>query len=297
MRKLIVLLIAFFAFTTTNAQEINALITVNSDQISGSNKQVFTTLQTSITEFINQTKWTDKNFKPQERVNCAFTITINKQANSNRFEASLQIQAARPVYGTSYTTPIINISDSDFNFKYDEFQPFNYNENSFESNLISTIVFYVHVILGVDADTFKLNGGDSYYKKAKDVMLLAQQSGGSGWQDQVGQQNRFTLIDNLTSTKLTTFKNIVYNYHRLGMDVFSKDKGKAKSTIERSVLQLESLYNKVIGNQIIRFFLDAKADEIATMFSDGPRTSNASRMQTLLQRISPTNNDKWQKIK
>lgn len=297
MRKLIVLLIAFFAFTTTNAQEINALITVNSDQISGSNKQVFTTLQTSITEFINQTKWTDKNFKPQERVNCAFTITINKQANSNRFEASLQIQAARPVYGTSYTTPIINISDSDFNFKYDEFQPFNYNENSFESNLISTIVFYVHVILGVDADTFKLNGGDSYYKKAKDVMLLAQQSGGSGWQDQVGQQNRFTLIDNLTSTKLTTFKNIVYNYHRLGMDVFSKDKGKAKSTIEKSVLQLESLYNKVIGNQIIRFFLDAKSDEIATMFSDGPRTSNASRMQTLLQRISPTNNDKWQKIK
>ena len=128
-------------------------------------------------------------------------------------------------------------------------------------------------------------------------MLLAQQSGGAGWQDQVGQQNRFTLIDNLTSTKLTTFKNIVYNYHRLGMDVFSKDKGKAKSTIERSVLQLESLYNKVIGNQIIRFFLDAKADEIATMFSDGPRTSNASRMQTLLQRISPTNNDKWQKIK
>jgi hypothetical protein len=297
MRKLIVLLIAFFAFTTTNAQEINALITVNSDQISGSNKQVFTTLQTSITEFINQTKWTDKNFKPQERVNCAFTITINKQANSNRFEASLQIQAARPVYGTSYTTPIINISDSDFNFKYDEFQPFNYNENSFESNLISTIVFYVNVILGVDADTFKLNGGDSYYKKAKDVMLLAQQSGGSGWQDQVGQQNRFTLIDNLTSTKLTTFKNIVYNYHRLGMDVFSKDKGKAKSTIEKSVLQLESLYNKVIGNQIIRFFLDAKSDEIATMFSDGPRTSNASRMQTLLQRISPTNNDKWQKIK
>ena len=297
MRKLIVLLIAFFAFTTTNAQEINALITVNSDQISGSNKQVFRTLQTSITEFINQTKWTDKNFKPQERVNCAFTITINKQANSNRFEASLQIQAARPVYGTSYTTPIINISDSDFNFKYDEFQPFNYNENSFESNLISTIVFYVNVILGVDADTFKLNGGDSYYKKAKDVMLLAQQSGGSGWQDQVGQQNRFTLIDNLTSTKLTTFKNIVYNYHRLGMDVFSKDKGKAKSTIEKSVLQLESLYNKVIGNQIIRFFLDAKSDEIATMFSDGPRTSNASRMQTLLQRISPTNNDKWQKIK
>ncbi len=297
MRKQIVLLFAFFAFTTTNAQEINALVTVNSDQVSGSNKQVFTTLQTSLTEFINQTKWTNKNFKPQERINCAFTVTINKQTNSNRFVAGIQIQAARPVYGASYTTPIINISDSDFNFKYDEFQPLNYNENSFESNLISTIVFYVNVILGVDADTFKLNGGDSYYKKAKEVMLLAQQSGGSGWQDQVGQQNRFTLIDNLTSSKLTAFKNIVYNYHRKGLDVFSSDKNSAKSTIEKSVLQLENLHNKVIGNHIIRFFLDAKADEIATMFSDGPRTSNASKMQSLLQRISPTNNDKWQKIK
>ncbi|MFT5761804.1 MAG: hypothetical protein ACI8WA_000926 [Polaribacter sp.] len=297
MRKFSTLLFVLLALTTTNAQELNALITVNSDKISGSNKQVFTTLQTSLTEFINQKKWTDKNFKAQERINCAFTITINKQASSNRFEASIQIQAVRPVYGTSFTTPILNISDSDFNFKYDEFQPFNYNETIFESNLISTLVFYVHIILGIDADTFKLNGGDSYYKKAKDVQLLAQQSGGSGWADQVGKQNRYTLIDNLTSAKLTGFKNILYNYHRLGMDVFSKDKNKAKSTIESSVLQLENLYNKVIGNHIIRFFLDAKADEIATLFSDGPRTSNASKMQSLLQRISPTNNDKWRKIK
>lgn len=297
MRKFSTLLFVILAFTTTNAQELNALVTVNSDKISGSNKQVFTTLQTSLTEFINQKKWTDKNFKAQERINCAFTITINKQASSNRFEASIQIQAVRPVYGTSFTTPILNINDSDFNFKYDEFQPFNYNETIFESNLISSIVFYVNVILGIDADTFKLNGGDSYYKKAKDVLLLAQQSGGSGWTDQVGKQNRYTLIDNLTSAKLTEFKNILYSYHRLGMDVFSKDKNKAKSTIESSVLQLENLYNKVIGNHIIRFFLDAKADEIASMFSDGPRTSNASKMQRLLQRISPTNNDKWQKIK
>ncbi len=297
MRKLVVLFIFMLAFTTTNAQELNALVTVNSDQISGSNKQVFTTLQTSLSEFINQKKWTNNNFKTQERISCAFTITINKQVNSNRFEASIQVQAARPVYGTSYTTPIININDLDFNFKYDEFQPFNYNETVFESNLISTIVFYVHVILGVDADTFKLNGGNSYYQKAKNVLLLAQQSGGSGWADEVGKQNRYALIDNLTSAKLIGFKNVLYTYHRLGMDVFSKDENNAKSTIERAVLQLEELHNVTIGNPIIRFFLDAKADEIATIFSEGPRTSNASKMQNLLQRISPTNNDKWQKIK
>ena len=297
MRNLIVLFFTFFAFITTNAQELNALIIVNSDQISGSNKQVYSTMQSSIAEFVNQTKWTNNTVKPEERINCAFTITITKQVATNRFEANLQIQVARPVYGATDTTPIININDPDFNFKYNEFQPFNYNENSFESNLISTIVFYVNIILGVDADTFQLNGGDLNYKRAKNVLLLAQQSGGAGWQDQVGQQNRFTLIDNLTSTKLTTFKNIMYNYHRLGMDVFSSDVNNAKATIERSILQLESLYNKVIGNQIIRFFLDAKADEIATIFSDGPKTSNVSKMKEILQRISPTNNQKWQKIK
>ncbi len=172
MRVIFLLFLGIISIFTINAQELNALVTVNSDKISGSNKQVFTTLQTSLTEFINQKKWTDNNFKPQERISCAFTITINKQPSSNRFEASIQIQAVRPVYGTSYTTPILNINDSDFNFKYSEFQPFNYNETVFESNLISTLVFYVNVILGVDADPFKLNRGNSHYQKAKDVLLF-----------------------------------------------------------------------------------------------------------------------------
>lgn len=297
MRRLVILLMLFLTFTTSNAQELNALVTVNSDKISGSNKQVYTTLQTSLTEFINQNKWTSKNFKSQERINCAFTITINKQTNSNRFEASIQVQAVRPVYGTSYTTPILNINDSDFNFKYDEFQPLNYNTTVFESNLISTIVYYAYVILGIDADTFALNSGDRYHKQAKDVLLLAQQSGGSGWVDQVGKLNRFTLIDNLTSAKLSSFKNVLYTYHRLGMDTFYTDKSKAKNTISNAVLQLETLHNKVIGNHIIRFFLDAKTDEIATIFSDGPTISNTSNLQDVLQRISPTNNNKWRKIK
>lgn len=297
MRNFFLFIFLALSVVTLQAQELNCLVTVNSDQISGSNKQVYTTLQTSLTEFVNQTQWTNKNFKPQEKINCAFTININKQSSSNRFEASIQVQAARPVYGATYTTPIININDTDFNFKYDEFQPLNYNELNFESNLISTIVYYVYVILGVDADTFQLNGGDAYYKKAKDVMLLAQQSGGLGWNDQVGEQNRYSFIDNLTSAKLKGFKNVLYSYHRQGMDVFSTDKNKAKNTISNAVLQLENLHNKVIGNFILRFFFDTKADEIATIFSDGPRVGNTTRMQNLLQRISPTNSKKWQKIK
>jgi hypothetical protein len=297
MRKFLQLFIVLCFSFTISGQELNALVTINSDQISGSNRQVYTTLQTSLTEFINQTQWTSQIYKPQEKINCAFTITINKQANSNRFEASIQIQAARPVYGSTYTTPIVNINDAEFNFKYDEFQPLIYNETNFESNLISTLVYYVYVVLGVDADTFKLNGGDEHYKKAKNVLLLAQQNGGLGWNDQVGKQNRYSLIDNLTSSKLAGFKNVLYSYHKQGMDEFFRDKNKAKSNISNAILQLENLHNKVIGNFILRFFFDAKANEIATVFSDGPRAGNTARLKTVLQRISTTNNEKWQKIK
>jgi len=297
MRKIVVLLILFCFAISANAQELNSLVTINSDKISGSNKQVYATLQTALTEFINQTKWTDKNFKTQEKINCAFTITINAQPATNRFEASIQVQAVRPVYNTSYATPIVNIKDTDLNFKYAEFEPLYYNTTSFESNLVSAIVYYVYVILGMDADTFALKGGTSYFKQAKDVLLLAQQSGGSGWIDQSGKQNRYALIDHLTSSKLTTFKNVLYGYHRNGMDVLSTDTPRAKKAIENTVLQLESLHNKTIGNYLIRLFFDAKSDEIATLFSDGPKTPKSKQLQEVLQRISPSNNEKWQKIK
>jgi hypothetical protein len=297
MRKLVLFLLLFSSSLLINAQELNCLVSINSDKISGSNKQVYQTLQTSLTEFINQKKWTNKKFKPQERITCAFNITINKQTDSNRFNASIQVQAARPVYNTSYASPIINIKDTDFNFKYNEFEPFNYNENSFESNLISTIVFYINIILGVDADTFALNGGTGYFKQAKDVMLLAQQSRGSGWIDQTGKQNRYVLIDNLTSAKFSEYRKILYSYHREGMDVFSTDKAAAKNVISTALIKLESLHNKSIGNYLLRTFFDVKSDEIATIYSDGPKASNSSKMKEVLQRISPTNNEKWQRIK
>ncbi|MDG2194196.1 MAG: DUF4835 family protein [Polaribacter sp.] len=297
MRKIVAVLLLFCFVISVNAQELNGLVTINSDKISGSNKQVYATLQTALTEFINQTKWTEKNFKTQEKINCAFTITVNAQPATNRFEASIQVQAVRPVYTTSYTSPIVNIKDNHLNFKYTEFEPLYYNTTSFESNLVSTIAYYVYVILGIDADTFALHGGNSYFKQAKDVLLLAQQSGGSGWIDQIGKQNRYALIDHLTSSKLAAFKNIMYNYHRKGMDVLSTDTSKAKKMIENSVLQLESLHNKTMGNYLIRSFFDAKADEIATLFSDGPKTPKSKELKELLQRISPTNNAKWRKMK
>ena len=295
MRKLGFFLLLFFSISLLKSQELNCLITVNYNQVQGSNTQVFKTLEKSLTEFVNQTKWTTREVKPEERIDCAFTIIISSRA-SNTFKATLQVQSSRPVYDSSYASPILNLKDNDFNFKYNEFDPLIYNRNSFDSNLISTIVFYANIILGADADTFKRNGGEVYLKEAQNVMLQAQQSGLASWQNVVGKQNRFLLIDNLLSPKLRPYRAATYTYHRLGLDVFSSNKKKGKQTIENAILSLESIYNKTVGNYLIRLFFDAKSDEIVNMYSDGPVTNSQKRLTQMDKKISPNNNSKWKNI-
>ena len=295
MRKLIFLFLVVFSIFNINSQELNCLVTVNSEQIAGSNKQVFTTLQNSLTEFINQKKWTNREVKPEERINCAMTIIVTSR-DANTFKATLQVQSTRPVYNSTYASPILNLKDNDFTFRYNEFDPLIYNRNSFDSNLISTIVFYTYVILGTDADTFKKYGGEENLKEAQNVMLQAQQSGLASWSNQVGKQNRFTLIDNMLSDKLKNYRTVLYDYHRNGLDNFSSDKKNAKQKLENSVLSLESLYNKTVGNYLIRVFFDAKADEIVNVYSDGPDTRSVQRLVQVLRKISINNNSKWSKI-
>jgi hypothetical protein len=208
----------------------------------------------------------------------------------------LQVQSTRPVFGSSYTSPLLNLKDNDFSFKYNEFDPLIYNKNSFDSNLISTIVFYVYTILGVDADTFSKYGGETELKEAQNAMLQAQQSGLSSWQNVVGKQNRFLLIDNLLSPKLKVFRNTLYDYHIKGLDNFATNKEFGKQALEDSVLKIENIFNKTVGNYLIRVFFDAKADEVVSVYSDGPRTKNVTRLTTVLRKISPNNNSKWRKI-
>lgn len=294
MRRILLFFI-FLLSITISSQELNCQVTVNFDQVSGSNRQVFTTLETAISEFVNQKKWTDKTVKSQERINCAINIIITKRDN-NLFEGSIQIQSTRPVFGTSYETPILNIRDNDFNFKYNEFDQFIYNPTRFDSNLISTIVFYTYVILGVDADSFALNGGETYLKEAENVTLQAQQSGLAAWSNQVGVQNRFQMIDNLLSPGLNQFRSVLYTYHRKGLDELTVDAKIAKQNLENTIITLDRLFNKVIGNPLLRLFFDAKADEIVNLYSDGPNTRSKQRLLAVLQKISPNNSSKWRKI-
>lgn len=295
MRNILNFIVLLFFTTSLSSQELNCLVTINDLQIAGSNKQVFRTLEKSISEFVNQKKWTQQSVKPQERINCAMNIIITKRDN-NQFEGTIQVQSTRPIYGSSYESPILNIKDNAFNFRYNEFDQLIYNPTTFDSNLVSIITFYAYVIIGMDADTFKLNGGQKYLKQAEDVMLQAQQSGISAWANQVGKQNRFQLIDNLVSPNLIQFKTVMYNYHRNGFDVFAENKLKGKQVIENNIILLDRLYNRVIGNPLTRLFFDAKSDEIVNIFTDGPNTRSKQRMLVVLQKNSPNNSSKWRKI-
>ena len=295
MHKIAVFLIVLFSVFSLNGQELNCLVTVNSDQIAGSNKQVFSTLQQALSEYINQTEWTDRVVKPEERVNCAMTIIITAR-NNNNFTATLQVQSTRPVYGSSYASPILNIKDKDFNFKYNEFDPLIYNKNSFDSNLVSTIFFYANIILGLDADTFAVNGGKKELEEAQNAMLQAQQSGLAAWQNVVGKQNRYVLIDNLLSPKLKEYRRVLYTYQLKGFDELTSSKPTAQQRIENSVISLEGLYNKTVGNYLIRLFFDAKSDEIVSMYSEQTKTRKKQRLIEVVRKISPNNNAKWRKL-
>lgn len=295
MRKFFFIVFLLSVTFSSYSQELNATVIINSDKVQSSNKQVYQTLQKALTEFINDKQWTNRNFKQQERINCAFNIIINEQNGSN-FSGTLQVQSTRPVYNSTYATPVLNINDTNFNFRYNEFDPLIYNPTIYESNLISTIAFYVYTILGVDADTFALKGGETYLKQAENIMLLAQSNGESGWQNQVGKQNRFALIDNFLSSKFSTLRSIYYNYHRNGFDNFADNKNSAKEAIEKSVLDLDKMHNITIGNYMIRVFLDAKGDEIVNVFSDGVTSRNQSQMITVLNKIAPTYKDKWKNL-
>ncbi len=296
MDKIVKILIVFLIALQTNAQELRATVTINSDKIPGSNKQVFKTLERSLIEFINQKKWTNKNFKQQEKIDCSFILTLTAQSSSNEFVGTLQIQSSRPVYGSSYLTTVFNFKDNNFAFRYTEYENFQYNPNNFDSNLVSVFAYYVYLILGLDADTFSLNGGTIYYDAAENAMNQAQQSGYSGWSSTSSGATRFKLISDILSGTFDAYRSALYNYHLHGLDLMHSDKLNAKFNIEESIQSIKSIYDRRPNALLIRIFMDAKADEIVEVFSDGPRF-DTSKLKEDLTKISPINLSKWNTIK
>jgi len=286
----------FFVGLTSSSQELNCTVFINDAEIGVSNKSLFETMQNDIFEYLNNTKWTTSTYKTHQKINCSLTINILEVLSGNSFKGSLQLQISRPVYNSTYTTPILNFNDNDISFTYQEFQPLVYNEVSFESNLSSLLTFYAYTILGYQADTFGYKGGEDFFKKAENVMIVAQQGGGVGWNRIDGNYTRYQLNENLLSPVYEQYRKSMYEYHILGLDRMVDNSTEAKESILNSLVGFERLYNDRPNNFLIRVFMDTKSDEIVDIFADGPKI-DTSKLKEVLSKIYPSYDEKWGEIK
>ena len=294
MRNILVVLLLVLSFTGIS-QELNCKVIVNAQQTGNENFPIFKTLEKQLTEFVNKTKWTNQKFAPQERVDCSMFINIVEYSGES-FSATLQVQSSRPTYGSSYSSPIYNFNDKDFNFRYLEFQNLIFNPTQYESNLVSVLGFHVYMVLGLDADSFAEKGGDPYFKQAQIITNYSQQSNSAGWKLEDGLQSRFALIDNIMSPTFKEFREVMYTYHREGMDVMAKNNKKGKQEIASALSTFKDMNSRRPNSFLLRTFFDAKADELEQIFSDGPNVNIASLKETL-QRIAPMHSSKWSNIK
>ena len=296
MRKVFVLVVFLFSLVNLFSQELNATVSVNFQQVANGNPQLFKNLETQVKEFLNTTKWTTKEYTDVEKIECNFFINVNS-FGSNNFEATLQVQSSRPVHNSTLSSPILNINDKNFSFRFIEFENLIYDPNTFNSNLVSVLAFYSNLIIGLDQDTFSELGGSEYYQIASNIVNVAQTSGFKGWNQSEGNNNnRNFLISDILSNTFAPFRQSLYQYHRMGMDLMSDDVKKGKEGVVKGINTLAEV-QKIRPNALLtRTFFDAKTDEIVSIFSSGPRVEVASLVETL-NRISPLNSQQWSKIK
>ncbi|BFP43603.1 DUF4835 family protein [Flavobacteriaceae bacterium GF1] len=294
MHRFFIIVFLFLGPIVAKAQELDCEVTVNSDQVNQTNQQIFRTLERSLNDFVNKNKWTNRVYGENERVSARMFITVTEY-EADRFEASIQIQSSRPVYNTSYETSVFNYKDNALNFLYQEFEPLVYNPNSFDSNLIGVISYYVYIILGLDADTYSLQGGDEYYRLAQNIVTQAQGTNFGGWAQQTGERTRFELVDNLLSNTFKEYRIAMYNYHRKGMDVLADNNSTGKQVIAGSLRLFETLIKRRPNAFLIQTFFDAKAEEISNIFSDGPKV-DIVKLKESLNKVAPFYSTTWNEI-
>lgn len=296
IKKLTFVVALFSFFYQTNAQELKATVTINYDRVTNVNTQIFKTLQTQITEFLNNTKFTNQVYEQNEKIDCSFFLNISS-FDSNNFGATLQLQSSRPIFNSSYTSPIANFNDNDVNFRYIEYENFIYDPNSYTSNLISILAFYANVIIGLDKDSFEEMGGSKQLEVASNIMNLAQSSGYPGWsQSDAKYNNRYYIISDLLSSTYSPYRKALYEYHLKGLDLMADDQKAAKEKVIEAIKTISQI-NKVRPNALLtRTFFDAKSDEIVSIFTGGPNVAS-SELVEVLNKISPLNSSKWNKIR
>ncbi|MGX5820483.1 type IX secretion system protein PorD [Chitinophaga lutea] len=305
MRRIILLAsLCLFCALRSHAQELRANVSVMAGQVgSGVDRKVFNTLQTALSEFLNGRRWSTDAYTPGERIECNFLINITEAMGNNTYRATLTVQANRPVYNTGYNSTILNTQDNNVVFKYVEFQPLEFNEQRIAgndplvANLTAILAYYNYIILGLDYDSFSPRGGDIFFKKALNIVTNAPDGKDiSGWKAFEGNRNRYWLQDNLLNVKFSRFHEVMYMYHRMGLDQMYEDVNKGRSAIMNCLNLLMSIHQEMPNSMLMAVFFNAKNDELLKIFGKAPPQEKARAVQMMSQLDVP-NANKYQQLK
>lgn len=285
-------LFLWLGINTISAQELRCNISVSSQKIQSSNRELFTNMQRDMYEFLNNKRWSGNVFAYDERVECSIQITLDEQGGSDQFKGSLQVRVSRPVFNSSYSSVLLNFKDNDVDFTYREFEPLEYNENGQNSNLVSLLAFYANIILGLDYDSFSLMGGNEFYNRAENIVARCQNAREAGWKSFESRRNRYWLINNLQDRSYAPVRECIYKYHRIGLDAMSDNVTDARLAVLEALELLQRAHRIKPNSYIMQVFFDAKSDEVVNIFKPA-FADERKRVYNIVSEINPANNSKY----
>ena len=292
MKKLVVLLLFLITSLGISAQDFQCQLSINNQKISSSNREKFNSLQQELIKFINERKWCQYNLKINERINCGIMINLESQAG-DVLTGSMTIQLQRPVYKTNYKTDILNFQDKSVEFTYTEGMPLEYADNANLNQLTSLIAFYLNLFLGMEFDTFSMNGGSPYFDKCQNIINLCQTDKEVGWKSyESGQANRYWILENLNNPSYSEFHEFLYNYHRLGLDVMADSPDAGRAVIAESLRLLQNINSQRSGLYLMQIIIQSKSTEIINIFKNGTQ-GEKTQVAAIMKLLDPANASKY----
>ena len=297
MKKILILSVIFLVSIHSIGQELNCQVSVTAPQIAGTDKRVFESLQTALYEFMNNRKWSNYNFRMEERIECTILVTVTERMSPDDFKGTINLVLRRPIFNSAYNSVLLNWIDKDFQFHYVEFQPLDYAEGTFSSNLTSVMAYYSNVFLALYFDSFSLNGGAPFFDKARAIVNTAQNAQETGWKGFESTRNRFWLVENSLNPTYSELRDFSYRFHRLGLDQMYEKPDQGRNEITESLDLLKSIYNAQPGLFNLQLITDAKRDEFINIYSDDRVPPlEKTNVVNILKEIDPANGSKYQTI-
>jgi hypothetical protein len=295
MRYKLLTLIVFLFSVALQAQELNCTVNILTPQIQGTQTRVYESLETTIAEFLNGRKWTEDEFEIHERIEVTIQITISDVVSLTQFGGTIQIQSSRPTYNSDYKTPLFFVNDSDFDITFLENSLIQFSPDKHRDNLSSVLAYYAYMIIGMDYDSYSLNGGTDYYLKAQQIVANAQMAAESGWKSGEGQKNRYWLVENILSQSFAPLRKCIYNYHRLGFDKLYTNIEEGRLVIADALLELRRVHQIRPSSYNLQVFFYPKVDEIINLFKPASEEEK-TRVYNVLKLVDPGNIQDYERI-